>query len=198
MALEGVFLLLHLGAWIQVLHCHATFNGAEHKALLVGETANAARLVLEVRVPPLLDVAHVAQVPDENLAQGRAHHQLVTAHRHGVHPFSLVEGAGVGRGAGIPQLDRGVPTARDDHIDVGTVLDAAHGGCVLPHHRLRAAVEVERLDLAVHPSAPGVHCILKGAVQDWTFVAVLETHGVTDDVVQPHVRVPGRDKQELV
>ena len=57
-----------------------TFDGAEDVALLVGEAADAARLVLEVGLPSLLNVAHVAQVPHQDTAACCAHHQAITTH----------------------------------------------------------------------------------------------------------------------
>ena len=38
-ALEGVLLLLHLQAGVQVLHRHASFDGAQREALGTGNTA---------------------------------------------------------------------------------------------------------------------------------------------------------------
>lgn len=57
-----------------------TFDGAEDIALLVREAPDAACLVLEVGLPSLLNVAHVAQVPHQDTAACCAHHQAVTTH----------------------------------------------------------------------------------------------------------------------
>jgi len=45
-ALEGEFAPLHFGIMIQVLHGHPALDGGHHVALLVGEQADAAGLIL--------------------------------------------------------------------------------------------------------------------------------------------------------
>ena len=60
-----------------------TLNGAENISLLVRERPDAASLELQVRLPLLLHVPHVTQVPDEHPATHGAHHQLLPAYRHG-------------------------------------------------------------------------------------------------------------------
>lgn len=62
-----------------------TLNGAEYVSLFVGEASDTACLVLETGLPPLLDVSHVPQVPDQDPPPGSPHHQPVPTHRHRVH-----------------------------------------------------------------------------------------------------------------
>ena len=144
-ALEGVLLLLHLRARVEVLYGHAALDRAEHVAELVGETADAARLVLERRLLLLQRLRHVAQVPDVHLPPRSAHHQPVAARAERVHAVGLGVHARAARLARVPQLDVVVPSAGDDDAGLCGVLDAADWRAVLPHHRLRAAVEVEHL-----------------------------------------------------
>lgn len=163
MTLEGVLLFLHFGARIEVLDSHTTLDGAEHKALLVGEAADAARLVLEVGLAALLHVAHVAQVPHEHFPLSRAHDKLVATHRHGVHLFRLGKRPSTSGRPRIPQLHSAVPASSDDHIGLGAVLHTPHGVIVRANNGLSIAVEVKRTHMEVFATsaAPGMHSILK-------------------------------------
>ena len=48
--------------------------------LLVREGSDAASLVLQAGLPPLLHIAHVPQVPHQHSAARRAHNQPVPRH----------------------------------------------------------------------------------------------------------------------
>lgn len=64
--------------------CHSG-RGRRGQYLLVGERADAARLVLEAGLAALLHVAHVPQVPHQHPAACSAHDQPVSRHRQRVH-----------------------------------------------------------------------------------------------------------------
>ena len=143
--LEGVFLLLYLWAGVEVLHGNSAFNRAEHVAQLVGEAADAARLVLERRLLLLKRLRHVTQVPDMHLPAGGAHNQPVATRAQSVYTVRLGVHAGAARLPGVPQFDVVVPATGDDDASFCGVLDAADRRPVLAHHRLRAAVEIKHL-----------------------------------------------------
>ena len=126
-----------------------TFNRAEHVAEFVGEAADAARLILEARLASLLRDTHVPEIPYKNLAVSCSYDETLPAQRHRVnlqdeacfqlaqtirvdykiqtHSFRLGERARARRSSRIPQFDARIPTARDDDVDVGTVLDTSDG-----------------------------------------------------------------------
>ena len=53
--------------------------------MFVREAADTAGLILKARLPSLLDVAHVAEIPDEHATTGRADYELIATQRQRVH-----------------------------------------------------------------------------------------------------------------
>ena len=77
MALECVFVFLHGGVRVEVLDGDSSLDAGECVAGRVGEAPDAARLVHQRALAPLLSLAQVAQVVDQHLTMVRAHHETI-------------------------------------------------------------------------------------------------------------------------
>lgn len=150
MTLEGKLPLLYLGVEIKVFDSHSALDRAHHVALLVGEYANCARLILEGRFASHQNYLHVSQIPDENLPLRRGHHNLLVDHTHRIHSsVALFVRSNALFFPSVPDLYRFVPTPRHDPVHFGRIFNAFNSVRMGAEHLLGLRVPIVVLQCIV-------------------------------------------------